>query len=371
VPVATGSFQPGIGGVGVNPLVNTQFNYIDVGVNVTMTPKIHNNREVSIHIEIDVSNVSGEVDIGGISQPVFGQRKIAHDIRVQEGEASVLGGLLDQQMFQTKSGLPLLGDIPILGRLFSANRTETRENEILIVLVPHIVRLPDIKLANLKSVASGTDQIFRIRYEQEGNGKAALPPAAVDTPQLAAGPSPAAPPAEQPVITPEPPGVLDTPAAPPETPAPVTPAPATPETPAGSPATLSIEPASPQITAGQQISMTVQINNVTQLFGVPLRIGWDPKILRLVEITRGTFLQGAEQDLIFSRNIRNEVGQAAVNISRFPGTGGMDGGGSLVTLQFEGIAAGSSNVRVTPTGARNATTQPLPLGPAQAVVNVQ
>jgi general secretion pathway protein D len=61
VPVATGSFQPGIGGVGVNPLVNTQFNYIDVGVNVTMTPKIHNNREVSIHIEVDVSNVSGEV----------------------------------------------------------------------------------------------------------------------------------------------------------------------------------------------------------------------------------------------------------------------------------------------------------------------
>jgi hypothetical protein len=126
-----------------------------------------------------------------------------------------------------------------------------------------------------------------------------------------------------------------------------------------------------QISAGQQISLSVEINNVTQLFGVPLRIGWDPKILRLVEITRGTFLQGGEQDLIFSRNIRNEVGQAAVNISRFPGTGGMDGGGPLVTLQFEGIAAGSSNVRVTPTGARNATTQPLPLGPAQTVVTVQ
>jgi hypothetical protein len=134
---------------------------------------------------------------------------------------------------------------------------------------------------------------------------------------------------------------------------------------------LSFDPASLQVGTGQQVSVNVVISNANQLFGVPLRIGWDPKILRLVEITRGPFLQGAEQDLIFSRNIRNEVGQAAVNISRFPGTGGMDGGGALVTLQFEGVAAGSSNVRVTPTGARDATTQPVQLGAAQTVVNVQ
>ena len=59
VPVATGSFQPGIGGVGINPLVNTQFNYIDVGVNVDMTPHIHANREVSMKILFEIS-VGGE-----------------------------------------------------------------------------------------------------------------------------------------------------------------------------------------------------------------------------------------------------------------------------------------------------------------------
>ena len=47
VPYATGSFQPGIGGVGINPLVNTQFTFLDVGVNVDMTPKIHGPDEVS------------------------------------------------------------------------------------------------------------------------------------------------------------------------------------------------------------------------------------------------------------------------------------------------------------------------------------
>src|SRR5204863_9590120 len=54
VPVATGSFQPGIGGVGINPLVNTQFQYLDVGVNIDITPKIHQTGEVTLKISLDV-----------------------------------------------------------------------------------------------------------------------------------------------------------------------------------------------------------------------------------------------------------------------------------------------------------------------------
>ena len=50
VPVATGSFQPGIGGVGINPLVNTQFQYLDVGVNIDVTPHVHADREVTLKI---------------------------------------------------------------------------------------------------------------------------------------------------------------------------------------------------------------------------------------------------------------------------------------------------------------------------------
>ena len=56
-PTATGSFQPGIGGVGINPLVNTQFTFIDVGVNVDITPRVHDNNEVSMHVELEISSV--------------------------------------------------------------------------------------------------------------------------------------------------------------------------------------------------------------------------------------------------------------------------------------------------------------------------
>src|SRR5262249_8872173 len=85
-PTATGSFEPGIGGVGVNALVNTQFTYIDVGVNVEMLTRVHDNGEVSIHVDLDVSSVTGQVNLGGITQPIIGQRKVSHDIRMKEGE---------------------------------------------------------------------------------------------------------------------------------------------------------------------------------------------------------------------------------------------------------------------------------------------
>ncbi len=95
VPVATGSFQPGIGGVGINPLVNTQFQYLDVGVNIDITPRVHAGREVSLKMTMDVSDVTSYVSIGGISQPVIGQRKIEHEIRLKDGEVSLLGGMME------------------------------------------------------------------------------------------------------------------------------------------------------------------------------------------------------------------------------------------------------------------------------------
>ena len=95
MPVATGSFQPGIGGVGINPLVNTQFNYIDVGVNIDITPHVHGLDEITLKLTMDISAVDSFQNIGGIQQPVIGQRKIEQDIRLKEGEVNILGGILE------------------------------------------------------------------------------------------------------------------------------------------------------------------------------------------------------------------------------------------------------------------------------------
>src|ERR1700691_5356164 len=118
VPVATGSFQPGIGGVGINPLVNTQFQYLDVGVNIDVTPHVHADGEVTLKVVMDISSVTGTSNIGGISQPIIGQRKIEHEVRLKEGEVNLLGGMLEDSQTKSLTGIPGLAQIPILKYLF-------------------------------------------------------------------------------------------------------------------------------------------------------------------------------------------------------------------------------------------------------------
>ena len=94
-------------------------------------------------------------------------------------------------------------------------------------------------------------------------------------------------------------------------------------------------------------------------------------MLSLTDVSKGDFLAGPEMtDVIFSRNVRNQSGQAMVNLARFPGTGGADGSGVLITLTFEAVAPGETTVSAIPTGARTAEQQSLQLGTAQAKVTV-
>jgi general secretion pathway protein D len=112
IPVATGSFQAGVG-VGstaasgfVSPLVNTQFQYIDVGTNVEITPRVHPNHEVSLKVSVEVSAVTNQANIGGIQQPIISQRKVIHETRLKEGESSILGGLVTKSDTKQLSGWP-------------------------------------------------------------------------------------------------------------------------------------------------------------------------------------------------------------------------------------------------------------------------
>ena len=129
VPVATGSFQAGVGvGVGggagvVNPLVNTQFQYLDVGVNIDVTPRVHPDNEVSMKLIVDISSIAGTSNIGGIQQPIITQNKIEHDVRLKEGEVSVLGGLIQRTETKNQNGIPGLVAVPLAKYLFSDNST--------------------------------------------------------------------------------------------------------------------------------------------------------------------------------------------------------------------------------------------------------
>src|SRR5713101_5792363 len=127
IPIATGSFSSGIGiaggtAGGISPLVNTQFTYLDVGVNIDLTPRVHPNRDVSLKLKVEVSAHTSDVSIGGITQPVISQRVIEDDIRLREGEVNIVGGLVQRTESKTLEGWPGLAKLPLLRYLFSHDK---------------------------------------------------------------------------------------------------------------------------------------------------------------------------------------------------------------------------------------------------------
>jgi general secretion pathway protein D len=334
-PYATGSFQPGVGAIGVSPLVSTQFQFADVGVNVDITPKIHGDSEISMHVEIEISAVRDRIDVGGLSQPVIGQRKVTEDIRVRDGEVTLLGGLSQDQTTRARSGFPGLGDIPLIRWLgFSTDSKERNEGELLIALIPRIVRRPEIEEVNLRGVAAGTDQVVKVTL---------APPAAEGARAAPAQPAP----------EPEPPAEAET--RPPEE----GPEAAKPEPPAG--ARLRFNPAQVTVKRGATFTVTLALDNATDVFNVPIRIKFDPRLLRLNEIERGGLFVADSQEAIFTRNILNDTGDASVILNRMPGTRGISGSGSLINLIFQAVEAGATEVRLAEIAVRNSEMAPIPV----------
>jgi general secretion pathway protein D len=164
VPIATGSFQPGISGAGsVSPLVSTQFQYLDVGVNIDITPHIHSDTEVTLKMSLEISSVTGTQNIGGITQPVIGQRRIDHETRLADGEVNLLGGILKDTETQSMSGYPWVSKIPILKYLFAQDTRERTENEVVFAITPHIVRARDITEDNMRQIELGTGTQIDLR----------------------------------------------------------------------------------------------------------------------------------------------------------------------------------------------------------------
>jgi len=162
IPYATGSFLPslgvgsttgGQGGFG-GLIANTQFQFQDVGVNVDLTPHLLPDGEIAIHAKIDISSVQPSVQIAGVNEPTFGQRQIEHDIRLKESETSVLGGLLQTNNTETVSGVPGLGRIPGLKYFFSETRHEKVQTDVLIMLTPRVIRLPEPAVGNTTAQAA-------------------------------------------------------------------------------------------------------------------------------------------------------------------------------------------------------------------------
>ncbi|MGH9741415.1 MAG: hypothetical protein ACRD51_03600 [Candidatus Acidiferrum sp.] len=362
IPIATGSFQAGVGvgAVGtaglVNPLVNTQFQYQDVGVNIHITPRVHPDHEISLKTKIEVSSVTGTSTIGGISQPIISQRVVEHDIRLKDGEASILGGLIQRTDTRTLNGWPGLAKIPIIRYLFSSDNVYHQEDEVLIVLIPHIVRLPEWTKENLRAIYTGSDQNIQVMRESEIRTPAQEKiKSAVQAPPDVA-PGGVAPAAGRTT------GGNAAAANPPQ----------------GQPGKLRFEPQTITLRTGETKTIAVVVDNVSDLFSIPMLVQYNPAVMSIVEIQHavgegqhGGFLSGGTQEIAIVSNVNKEKGQAIISATRQPNTQGVSGSGTLLGIVIKGIAPGTSSLSIVQQNAKDSQQRPIPLVASEATVQVQ
>jgi general secretion pathway protein D len=190
IPIATGSYQSGI-----TSGVNTQFQYIDVGVNIDITPYVHAGNEVTLKMSLEVSSVTGEQTVDGVTEPTIGQRRIEHEARLADGEVNLIGGIFEDSESKSLSGYPLLMKIPILKYLFGQEAKNRQQTEIVFAIIPHIIRSPEVDDENLKMVDLGSASSITYRRAEMKTDTAPVAPATPVQQPGEKSPSPPAAPA--------------------------------------------------------------------------------------------------------------------------------------------------------------------------------
>jgi general secretion pathway protein D len=157
VPIPTTTFNT-TQTIGGNIVPITSFQYTDVGIKVDVEPRVHHNNEVTLKLQVEVSQLGDQVDIGGgQKQYKIGTRTINSVIRLKDGETSLLAGLYKYNKSKSRSGVPFLSDIPVIGALFRDNSSTVTKTDLILTLTPHIIRTPDITEEDLAPIWVGTE----------------------------------------------------------------------------------------------------------------------------------------------------------------------------------------------------------------------
>jgi general secretion pathway protein D len=368
VPIAVGTSSSTLT---ATALTQTQFQYQDVGVNIEITPHIHGSGEVSMKISLEVSAIDSYQTIGGLTEPVIGQRKIDHEIRMRDGEVNLIGGMMEHDDVQNMSGLPWLAQIPVLKYLFGQGQRSKTDNETVFALMPHVVRRLDVDDLNIRPVDIGTQNVVEVRHQQRASAVPAQPvtpvPSGAPSASIPASPSGSA--SGNTVSSdmhPSPMGNMAEHA--PQFPVSASEDSAVPPS-RGLGAVLSLDPVMVNQAAGQTFAVNVTLNGGQNVFSVPVQVNYDPKVLQLVSVSNAGALSkdGAAVALVH----RDDSGTVQISLMRPPGSGGISPQGPLFTMMFLAKAAGQGSVIVQQTTLKDPSMGAIPASGSQAMVNVR
>ncbi|MBW8307323.1 MAG: type II and III secretion system protein [Thiobacillus sp.] len=338
VPVITNAVTPVSPGT---PVITGSVQYLDVGLKLEVEPDIHLDNEVVIKVGLDVSSIIREVpnvQSGTLAYEV-GTRNASTVLRLKDGETQILAGLISDEDRKVASKIPGLGQIPVIGRLFSSHKDDNSKTEIVLSITPRIVGSARLHDAREVEYWSGTEASLRSSlFNLKPLGSVAVSTTGTATP-----------------------------VARPRTPVParreVAPAP---QSVPASGAVALIWQGPGQAKPGETIRLTLNAQSAQAMNGTELLLSYDPDVFMAIDVVEGGLFRQNDTPSTFSKTIDQTSGQILVEVS---GTApeGMSGTASIVTLVFEATAARPQSqiivgrmTAVDPAGAELAVTLPQP-----------
>lgn len=321
VPVITNAVTPVSTG---SPVVTGTVQYLDVGLKLEVEPDIHLDNEVAIKVNMEVSSIAKEVPnaVSGSLAYQIGTRNASTLLQLKDGETQILAGLISNEDRASANKVPGLGQLPILGRLFSSHKDDHTKSEIVLSITPHIVgrsRNPDARETEYWSGTEATLRDSQLMLRPIGASSAAAP-AAVPAAARPASPEAAA-----------------------ETTAPAAP----------SPMVLSWEGPN-QVNVGDKITLTLNLQSPQGMNNLGLMVSFDPAVLKVVDVAEGNILKQNNMQSSFTKAVNQDAGQVGVTMSAHAVRGAVSDG-SVLTLTFEATgAAAQSQItlsRLAPTRA--------------------
>jgi len=312
VPVITNAVTPVSTGT---PVVTGNVQYMDVGMKLEVEPEIHLDNDISIKVHLDVSSIVKQIDnpISGTQAYQIGTRNASTVLRLRDGETQVLAGLISDEDRKTANKVPGLGQLPILGRLFSDDGSNTSKTEIILSITPRIVgkkAMPDAREveywsgteANLRTSSLTMKSLGSVGYTTPS--KPAEAAAAARPPAVLAAEKAAQEAAAQPVL---------------------------------------ISWAGPnQAKVGDKVSIMVNTPVQLGVKSLSFQVGYDASVLKAVDVVEGNVMKqnNAQSNLVKTINQKNGI--VLVGLSG-TASGEASGGGNIVTLVFDVIGASPSS----------------------------
>ena len=327
---------------------------------------IQPDNEVTIRIKLEVSNIASQITTrSGTIAYQIGTRTAGTVLKLKDGENQVLAGLISDDDRRSANKVPGLGDIPLLGRLFGQQQDNTTKREIVLSITPRIIRnipRPELLFAEFDA---GTEASLRNRGPEgaaagasapalaPGGGAAlsalggpgavratAVPPGGFGAPGASvAGPGATA--------TSAPPQSLSTASAPGAsgTPGPSGALAGAQGAPlSGGPTSLQWQgPA--QARVGENISVALAITPGEAITGVPMAVGFDPRVLQITGITEGDVLKQNGGQTSFVSRVDAATGQAFVTVTRTSPEGGTQPG-NLMVFNIRAVAPGQATLQL-------------------------